>query len=241
MLRLRVRKEFHPRAKKGAPPQSTTGAASASCSHAEARVMPKSCSNPEVNMPPILMATRGTVRARPTQKRRRILRSSPSSSSDVLSAATRDSSAVPQIGHDPGLSETTSGCIGQTYSVVFVRTNSGSRDIPHLGQVPGLSETTSGSIGQKYFVEACCGTAVCWISAEGKGLPKCTSGCCLWLVRYFSGSEVNLSAHAVQQKKYCLPSCSRLARARAGSTCIPHTGSTTDPGAGVSSVFISMI
>ena len=99
----------------------------------------------------MLIASKGTVSAAPTQKRNPMLRSSASSSSGAPAAVMRASSAMPQIGHDPGLSETTSGCIGQTYSVFAAARNSGSSAIPHLGHDPGFVETTSGSMGQKYF------------------------------------------------------------------------------------------
>ena len=156
MFRFRVRREFHPRSNKGAPPHRTTGAASASCSHPKAVVMPNSCSPPEVSMPPMLIARRGTVSASPIQNRRRMLRNSVSFSSPAFTALRRGSRAMPQIGHDPGVSEMISGCIGQTYSVFAPVTGCCSRAIPHLGQGPGLSEMTSGSIGQKYFDKLCC-------------------------------------------------------------------------------------
>jgi hypothetical protein len=43
--------------------------------------------------------------------------------------------------------------------------------------------------------------------------------------RYCSGAASNFFAHPAQQKKYLRPACSVLARADAGSTCIPQTGS----------------
>ena len=42
----------------------------------------------------------------------------------------------------------------------------------------------------------------------------------------FSGFVRNLSRQPAQQKKYSFPACSDLKRAVAGSTFIPHTGST---------------
>ena len=41
----------------------------------------------------------------------------------------------------------------------------------------------------------------------------------------FCGSARNFVAHPCPQKKYVVPSCSRLTAAFAGSTVIPHTGS----------------
>src|SRR5437899_10026478 len=43
--------------------------------------------------------------------------------------------------------------------------------------------------------------------------------------RYCSGAASNFRAHPAQQKKYVRPPCSDLARAEAGSTCMPQTGS----------------
>src|SRR5688572_26478157 len=64
--------------------------------------------------------------------------------------AVLGSSAMPQIGQEPGSSRTISGCIGQTYSVRVAGAGnvSGSSAMPHFGQAPGLDSRTSGSIGQ---------------------------------------------------------------------------------------------
>src|SRR5579884_4260631 len=146
ILRLRVRSEFHPRSKNGAPPHRTTGAASASCSQAEAGDISNSCSQPDPSMPPMLMTSRGMVRPAPIQKRRRMLRNSLSSSAEAEAETMRGSSAIPHLGQLPGLSETTSGCIGHVYSVLAAEVSSSSKAIPHLGHEPGLLELTSGSI-----------------------------------------------------------------------------------------------
>src|ERR687891_369182 len=63
------------------------------------------------------------------------------------------SSAIPQIGQEPGSGRTISGCIGQTYStrVAGAVSAAGSNAMPHLGQAPGLDSRTSGSIGQSYL------------------------------------------------------------------------------------------
>ena len=89
---------------------------------------------------------------------------------------------IPHLGHFPGLSDITSGCIGQVY--IFCASSCwcasevwcsgvlpvawcwplsfwGTRFIPHLGHFPGLSETTSGCIGQVYIFCA----ASCWCGA----------------------------------------------------------------------------
>src|SRR5690606_26962015 len=60
-------------------------------------------------------------------------------SSSEISGSTRTKS-IPQMGQDPGSSETTSGCIGQVYWVAVGRTEASlTRSIPQTGQSPGLS------------------------------------------------------------------------------------------------------
>jgi hypothetical protein len=52
--------------------------------------------------------------------------------------------SMPHFGHFPGLSEVTSGCIGQTYAgtvVGAVRVSTGTKGMPQIGQSPGRSET----------------------------------------------------------------------------------------------------
>ena len=80
------------------------------------------------------------------------------------------SSAIPQIGQEPGSGRTISGCMGQTYSIVFQMelTVAGSSAMPHFGQAPGLDSRTSGSIGQTYtpcsflpVCAACEGACMC--------------------------------------------------------------------------------
>ena len=83
--------------------------------------------------------------------------------------------------------------------------------MPHFGQLPGPILRTSGSIGQMY--------SVCSSSCDGD------SGCRRWT--YLPGSAENLLAHPWLQKKYRVPSCSPMAAAVVGSTCMPQTGSTT--------------
>src|SRR5205814_1377631 len=113
------------------------------------------------------------VSAAPIQNRRVMLRNSESSSTTAAPALYRGSSAMPQMGQAPGLSETTSGCIGQKYSTVGTPTT-GSNAIPHFQQGPGLSELTSGSMGQMYF-------AVLLVKAGGwdcDGVPGNAAACC---------------------------------------------------------------
>jgi hypothetical protein len=58
---------------------------------------------------------------------------------------------MPQMGQPPGSDCTTSGCIGQVYSVrVADGSASGSSAIPHLMQGPGVVSRTSGCIGHTY-------------------------------------------------------------------------------------------
>ena len=94
------------------------------------------------------------VRRTLIQKRRVIETSSGFSSSATI--AVRGSSAIPQIGHEPGSARTISGCIGHVYSIRVAETigTDGSSAIPHFGHAPEWSCCTSGSIGQMYAVIA---------------------------------------------------------------------------------------
>jgi len=58
---------------------------------------------------------------------------------------------MPQIGHEPGAVRTTSGCIGQTYSVRVLDAagSTGCSAMPHLGQLAGPWLVMPGHIGQK--------------------------------------------------------------------------------------------
>src|ERR1700733_4332640 len=95
----------------------------------------------------IAIAISGAVRARLTQKRRVMSRSSGFSSGAALTV--RGSSAMPQIGQEPGPGRTISGCMGQVYSVRADTDGiSGSSDIPQEGHAPALLSRTSGHIGQ---------------------------------------------------------------------------------------------
>ena len=95
-----------------------------------------------------------------TQNRRAM---SASSGLGASSAATvRGSSAIPHFGQFPGWSRTTSGCIGQTYSISAGdgAVSVASSAIPHFGHAPGASACTSGSIGQVYLAAAGGGRAM---------------------------------------------------------------------------------
>src|SRR6266853_4696600 len=131
---------------KGQPAYSTTGAASRNSAHgrdAPGRIRLTGISEIIAAM---ATASSGRVSVTLTQNRRLISRNSGLSSSTA--AALRGSSAIPQIGQEPGRLRTISGCIGQVYSVRRTATDSGSSDIPQDGQAPGLSWRTSGHIGQ---------------------------------------------------------------------------------------------
>ncbi len=157
MFGLRLTSEVQKRWKKGAPPQSTTGVARANSSQGRIELQGKNRSPTMTNAPmkacgqnmvPMAMASRGAVRARLTQKRRVMSRSSGFSS--CAAVTVRGSSAMPQIGHEPGPGRTTSGCMGQVYSMRAdgAAGTSGSSAIPQEGQAPGLGSRTSGHMGQ---------------------------------------------------------------------------------------------
>lgn len=113
MFRFQVRTEAQPRTKKGHPAHSTTGVASTSCSHVFT-VAGMTSSTAGNRWLPISRSTTGTASATPTQNRRVM---SASSGLGPLSAVTSTgSSAIPQIGHDPGPGRRISGCIGQVHS-----------------------------------------------------------------------------------------------------------------------------
>src|SRR5712692_5585446 len=90
----------------------------------------------------------GAVSAKQIQNRRVMSISSGFASSSRVTVL--GSSAIPQIGQEPGSWRTISGCMGQTYSVFIEGAEgaAGSRAMPHLGQAPGLDSRTSGSMGQ---------------------------------------------------------------------------------------------
>ncbi|MGY3440277.1 hypothetical protein ACVW17_000278 [Bradyrhizobium sp. USDA 4473] len=108
MLRLRVTTDCQPRAKNGAPAHSTTGVASTNEIQFDQPIGTR-CISPR--WLPISSTNTGKVSARPIQNRRVISISSGSgpSSSETCSG----SSAMPQIGQEPGPTWRTSGCIGQ--------------------------------------------------------------------------------------------------------------------------------
>jgi hypothetical protein len=103
-VRAAIDDRLPPRAKNGAPPHSTTGVASASWISGRHSI--------------IASSRTGTANATLTRKRRVMsVSSSFSGSSAVISTG---SSAMPQMGHDPGPICRTSGCMG--HGVFDVRT-----------------------------------------------------------------------------------------------------------------------
>ena len=108
MFGLRFRTDAIARAKKGAPAQSTTGVASTSSSHS---IQPGRC---QPNISPIATASSATVKGRAPSSRRCMSFSSGLTGSS--SETVRGSSAIPQMGQEPGASRTICGCIGQTHS-----------------------------------------------------------------------------------------------------------------------------
>src|SRR5207237_6507086 len=117
MLRRRVTNDFHPRSKSGHPPHSTTGVANNNCTHA--LIFAALAGGLMVNISAIAWAINGTVRIKLTQNRRLMSFNSAVSSAAGAAETANDSSAIPQIGHAPGLSLRTSGCMGQVYSVFW--------------------------------------------------------------------------------------------------------------------------
>ena len=99
-------------------------------------------------MLPIAIASSGAVRATLIQKRRVMSRNSGFSSPSAVTV--RGSSAIPQIGHDPGPGRTIWGCMGHVYSVRAARLGiSGSSAIPHFGHGPGFVRELQGTSGRR--------------------------------------------------------------------------------------------
>ena len=138
----------HPWTKNGQAPHTTTGVARASSIRSSPREDANQLNETPGMSPPIAMATNGRDSPRHTQNRLRMFRSSGFSSSSA--STVRGSSAIPHFGQLPEWSCTTSGCIGQVYSIRVAGSVGliGSRAIPHSGQSPGPFCRTSGCIGQ---------------------------------------------------------------------------------------------
>ena len=153
MLKLRVFSDIQPRSKNGRPHHSTTGVASINCAHCIVFIDRPRGSNEGARSAVIASTKTGNASARPIQKRRLISINSWFLSSTAI---LRDSSAMPHLGQLPGWSCTTSGCIGQVYSIRVDGSGApaGSSAMPQIGQLPGWSCSISGSIGQMYSAPA---------------------------------------------------------------------------------------
>src|SRR5205809_2553553 len=159
MLGLRFTTDAQARSKNGHPARNTTGVASAR--PIQFTTVPYVMTRrPPPAMSAMVTATTGAASNAAIQNR---LVMSTSSGLGVSSALTvRGSSAIPQIGHDPGASRTICGCIGHVYSTFVSDAGSerlGSNAMPHLGHTPGCDERTSVSIGQTKAAPAAGGDA----------------------------------------------------------------------------------
>ena len=216
MFKLRVTSERPPRTKNGQPPHKTTGVARTNSNHCHV-LGEANCISAESPGKKSAMATTriGIVSATETQNLRVISASSGFCSSSALTVL--GSSAIPQIGQDPGASRTICGCMGQVYSVFVTGSaaTTGSSAIPHFGQSPGPCWRTSGSIGHVYSFEAALRTApgIAAIFTTGCGAPWVAAGAictgCADMgaiptsalgIRYFAGSALNFSLQPAQQK-----------------------------------------
>src|SRR5580704_16685794 len=114
MLGLLFTTDAHPRSEKGQPAQKTTGVASTSpiqLIHAPRAI----ATRPPDAMSAIVTTTTGAARTAASRSRR--VMSAISGFGASVAVTVSGSSAIPQSGHGPGWSRTTSGCIGQVYWV----------------------------------------------------------------------------------------------------------------------------
>src|SRR6202048_1933885 len=137
MFGLRLTSDVQKRWKKGKPPHTTTGVASANSSHGKTAALRIRWNCISHSMEAMAIASSGTVRTRLTQNRRLMSRSSGFSS--LPAVTVRGSNAMPQIGHDPGSERIISGCMGQVYSVCLdAMGTSDSKAMPHEGVAQGF-------------------------------------------------------------------------------------------------------
>src|ERR1035438_7109997 len=224
MFRLRCTTDCQPLTKNGNPHQRTTGVASANSIQAHTFAGNKCCMGMEGRKDETISASMGAASATLIHSRRVMSASSGFDSSAVIS---RGSSAMPQIGQEPGASRTICGCIGQVYSVRLAGavTVAGSSAMPQIGQEPGASRTICGCIGQVYSVRLAGAVTVAGSSAmphlgQLPG-PGCLISGCMGHVyspcgsalaggfkgaasglacKYFSGEARNLAAQPWLQK-----------------------------------------
>jgi len=134
----------------GQPPQSTTGVAKIHSSHCQVLGTADRMSGDMKG----IRSDMGSVEAESSVLcRSRIAWSCPQVRIFFfLRVTVLGSSAIPQIGQEPGSPRTISGCMGHVYSVFVAgaAAMTGSSAIPHFGQSPGPARRTSGSIGQVY-------------------------------------------------------------------------------------------
>src|ERR1017187_7222363 len=187
MFRLRCTTDCQPLTKNGNPHQRTTGVVSANSIHAHTLAENKCCIGIVDKKAETISASMGTASATLIHSRRVM-----SASSGLVSstATSRGSSAMPQIGHEPGASRTICGCIGHVYSVRLdgAETVTASRAMPHFGQLPEPVCLISGCMGQVY--SPCC-------SAFAGACERAVSG---WACTYFSGAARNFAAQPWLQK-----------------------------------------
>src|ERR1039457_757263 len=108
--------------------------------------------------------------------------------------------------------------MGQVYSTRSAGAGAikGSRAMPHFGQGPGPSCRISGCIGQvKVLVLRLLSLASVFV-CSGFVLPAPVK---------LPGDALNFSRQWVLQKRYVVPSFSRVAEGAEGSTSMPQTGS----------------
>src|SRR5277367_1148174 len=165
MLVERLTTDAQPRSKNGHPPHRTTGVARSSSIQGSQPLCSACSTGTPGNIATIAMASSGAVRARLIQKRWVISRSSGFSSS--VAEIVRGSSAMPQMGHDPGLGRTISGCIGQVYS-----TGCGCG----LG-VPRVTRLELGRAGLRYFPGSDLNFSAQPAQQKYSDLPACSRRC----------------------------------------------------------------
>src|SRR4249920_2223958 len=119
MFGLALTNDAHMRSKNGRPHHRTTGIASANPTQLKTPAPGRCISAPPDTMSPIVSRKTGAPSTTPIQKRRVM---STSSGFGASASAPRfviiGSSAMPHFGHAPGLSLTTSGCMGHVYRVL---------------------------------------------------------------------------------------------------------------------------
>ena len=111
IFRLRVTTDRQPRSKNGHPPHSTTGVLSSSCNQPWGPE-PSHCTSGTPIMGNMARRRSGTVSMAATRSRRAMSVSSGSSACSPAWAVF-GSNAMPQMGHVPGPTCSTCGCIGQ--------------------------------------------------------------------------------------------------------------------------------